>query len=211
MCIANPEFRFLDISNYLAPGYSYAKFLKAYFPYEWLDDERKLEATSLPPPEAFYSPLKQKNTLGEGEGLIQNYEMLQQVWERQGIETFQDLLEYYNNLDVKPFVEAVEKMQAFYKDIGVDFLKECLSTPGVARKFLFQDRPTFSLFGLEDVDLNKTIKKNIVGGPSIIFTRYHEAGKNQIRKSKLSQNIVGYDCDVLYLWAIGEDMQGVIL
>ena len=199
MCVANPEFRFLDISNYLAPGYSYAKFLKAYqteeskfyFPYEWFDDERKLEATSLPPPEAFYSRLNQKNTLGEGEGLIQNYEMLQQVWKRQGMETFQDFLEYYNNLDVKPFVEAVEKMQVFYKDIGIDFLKECLSIPGVARKFLFQDRPTFSLFGPEDVDLHKTIKKNIVGGPSIIFTRYHEAGKTRIRKNKLCQNIVG--------------------
>ena len=84
MCVANPEFRFLDISNYLASGYSYAKILKAYqteefkfyFPYEWFDDERKLEATSLPPPEAFYSMLNQKNTLGDGEGLIQNYEML---------------------------------------------------------------------------------------------------------------------------------------
>ena len=51
ICVANPEFRFLDISNYLAPGYSYVKFLKAYqieeskfyFPYEWFDDERKLQ------------------------------------------------------------------------------------------------------------------------------------------------------------------------
>ena len=109
---------------------------------------------------------------------------------------------------MKPFVEAVEKMQVFYKDIGIDFLKECWSIPGVARKFLFQDRPTFSLFGLEDVDLYKTIKKNIVGGPSIIFTRYHEAGKTRIRKNKLCQNIVGYDCNALYLWAIGEDMPG---
>ena len=29
MCVAYPEFRFLDISNYLAPGYSYAKFLES--------------------------------------------------------------------------------------------------------------------------------------------------------------------------------------
>ena len=40
----------LDITNYLAPGYSYSKFLKAYdveeqkvfFPYEWLDTLDKL-------------------------------------------------------------------------------------------------------------------------------------------------------------------------
>ena len=110
------------------------------------------------------------------------------------METFQDFLEYCNNLDVKAFVEAVEKMQVFYKDIGVDFLKECLSIPGVARKVLFQDRPIFSLFGLADVDLYKTIKKNIVGGPSIIFTRYHEAGKTQIRKDKMCQNMTVILC-----------------
>ena len=58
MCLTCPEFRFLDISNNLAPGYSYAYHTeesKYYFPYEWFDDEHKLEATSLPPPEAFFS------------------------------------------------------------------------------------------------------------------------------------------------------------
>ena len=57
-------------------------------------------------------------------------------------------------------------MQVFYKDIGIDFLKECLSSPGVARKFLFQDKPTFSLFGLKDVDLYKTINKILWADPA---------------------------------------------
>ena len=30
MCISTPELRFLDISQYLSPGVSYDKFLKAY-------------------------------------------------------------------------------------------------------------------------------------------------------------------------------------
>ncbi|ELU08175.1 hypothetical protein CAPTEDRAFT_194071, partial [Capitella teleta] len=53
--------KILDIVNYLAPGFSYAKYLKAfncsvmkgYFPYEWLDSYDKLAETSLPPKSAF--------------------------------------------------------------------------------------------------------------------------------------------------------------
>ena len=45
MALKTEKLKFLDISNYLTPGYSYAKFLKAYdcvstkgfFPYEWID------------------------------------------------------------------------------------------------------------------------------------------------------------------------------
>ena len=57
---------FLDITSYLAPGFSYDKYLKAYgcelqkghFPYEYMDGNGKLEDRALPPKEAFYSRLK---------------------------------------------------------------------------------------------------------------------------------------------------------
>jgi hypothetical protein len=31
------------------------------------------------------------------------------------MKTFKDFIEWYNNLDVSPFVEAIEKMIEFYK------------------------------------------------------------------------------------------------
>ena len=73
MCIKTDSSKFLDISNYLAPGFSYDQFLKAYeceqtkgfFPYQWLDCLDKLEETSLPPHAAFYSSLKNANITGE--------------------------------------------------------------------------------------------------------------------------------------------------
>ena len=48
--ISTPTLKFLDMVNFVSPGYSYAKFLKAfgveerksYFPYEFLDDVSKL-------------------------------------------------------------------------------------------------------------------------------------------------------------------------
>ena len=52
----------------------------------------------------------------------------------------------------------------------------------------------------------------MVGGPSIIFHCYHEVGKTKIRenelgvKAKLCENVVGYDANALYLWAIMQYM-----
>ena len=50
-------------------------------------------------------------------------------------------------------------------------------------------------------------KENIVGGPSIIFNLYHEAGKTFIRNNpnKPCQKIIGYDANALYLSAIGQN------
>ena len=56
------------------------------------------------------------------------------------------------------------------------------------------------------------MKDNIVGGPSIIFNRYHETGKTKIRRSdygddaKTCESCVGFDANALYLWAIMQPM-----
>jgi hypothetical protein len=51
------------------------------------------------------------------------------------------------------------------------------------------------------------LKDSIVGGPSIIFNRYHEAGKTKIRNGdKICKKIIGYDANALYLWAIAQEM-----
>ena len=73
MCISNGEFKFLDISNLVAPGFSYDKFIKSYeielhksyFPYEFLTSFAKLDHTELPPYDAFFSSLKNCNVLEE--------------------------------------------------------------------------------------------------------------------------------------------------
>jgi hypothetical protein len=36
------------------------------------------------------------------------------------MKTFKDFLEWYNNLDVLPFLEAVEKMKTFYENRRLD-------------------------------------------------------------------------------------------
>lgn len=73
MCISNCDLKFLDISNFVAPGFSYDKFIKSYeidlhksyFPYEFCTAYEKLQHSELPPYEAVYSSLKNCNVLEE--------------------------------------------------------------------------------------------------------------------------------------------------
>ena len=46
-----------------------------------------------------------------------------------------------------------------------------------------------------------------MGGPSIIFHRYHESGRTFIRykPNKPCKKIIGYDANALYLWSIGQN------
>jgi hypothetical protein len=55
------------------------------------------------------------------------------------------------------------------------------------------------------------LKEAVTGGPSIVFTRYHEAGVTRIRshqnvKSKLCKRILGYDANALYPSTMMQDM-----
>ena len=51
------------------------------------------------------------------------------------------------------------------------------------------------------------LKDSIVGGPSIIFNRYHKAGKTYIRNGeKQCKKIIGYDANALYLWDIAQEI-----
>ena len=81
---------------------------------------------------------------------------------------------YYNNLDTGPFVIALKYFIDIYNAEGIDIFKDYVTLPGVARKMLYESSDSkFSLINHENADFYYTIKKNIVGGPSIIFSRYH--------------------------------------
>lgn len=87
-----------------------------------------------------------------------------------------------------------------------------MSVPGIARTMLFKAsaraQATFALYGENDNDLYKTVKTNIVGGPSININRYAKTGETFIRNNpeKPCQNIIGYDANALYLWALDQSM-----
>ncbi|KAL9959950.1 hypothetical protein ACROYT_G033329 [Oculina patagonica] len=215
MFLLTQGFRFLDIINYLGPGTSYEKWVKAYgceatkswFPYEWFDSPEKLDYPGLPDYLAWYSKLKNSFVLK-----LSEWKACKKLFREKGMRTFADWLRYYNNLDVAPGLEALEKMKAFYTEKGVDILKDAVSIPGVSLHYLLRGSVER---GAEMYSPSKQayymLKGAVVGGPSIVFTRYHEVDVTKIRdhqfeKAKLCKNIVGYDANALYLSTMLEDM-----
>ena len=141
MFIKTPRYNFLDIMNYMAPGTTYDKWVKTYgakqtkswLPYEWFDSPDKLDYPGLPSYWRWYSQLKNIFVLSPAE-----YEGCKRVFRERGMRTFGDWLEYYNNLDVSPFLEALVKMRVFYTDLGVDIFKDAVSLPGVSMQYILR-------------------------------------------------------------------------
>ena len=213
--ILTPEFRFLDIINYVGPGTSYDKWIKAYgcktekswFPYEWFDTPEKLDYPGLPDYEEWYSKLKACHLLTR-----EQWEDCNRVYRERGMESFADWLRYYNNLDVTPGLEALEKMRNFFTEKRIDIFKDAVSISGVSLNYLLtgtieRGQHLYSP-GKEEYEM---LKGAIVGGPSLVFTRKHVVGETQIRshqvaEPRLCKKILGYDANALYLSTMNRDM-----
>ena len=215
MFMKTEHFRFLDIINYLGPGTSYEAWVKGYgcsaqkswLPYEWLDTPEKLNYPGLPDYPAWYSKLKGGFVLK-----LSEFKECKKIFKEKGMQTFADWLRYYNNLDVAPGLEALENMRAFYTGKGTDILKDAVSLPGVSLHYLLRGTiergadlysPCKEAYGM--------LKNAMVGGPSIVFKRYHEAGVTQIRphrfkKTKTCKRIIGYDANALYPSTMMQEM-----
>ena len=140
------------------------------------------------------------------------WEGCQRLFKEKGMRTFADWLRYYNNLDVAPGLEALERMRAFYTEKGIDILKDAVSIPGVSLHYLLRGAVErgAELYspGKEAYEM---LKGAVVGGPSLVFMQYHEVGVTKIRSHqtaelRLCQRILGYDANALYLSTMLEEM-----
>ena len=139
MCIKTTNLKFLDITNYIAPGYSYSDYLKAYEVTDvsksiWIhsrfDSLEVLKRTDFPAYEEFYNELKQRNVSRE------EYEACKKVYQKESMVSLRDLLVHYNNLDTLGFVTAVERQQEFFRSKNLDF-KSSISLPGTFSEILW--------------------------------------------------------------------------
>jgi G:T-mismatch repair DNA endonuclease (very short patch repair protein) len=212
MCIKTEKLKFLDNTNYMVPGFSNSQYLNAYkcteqkgfFPYKWMTSLDKLNVSQLPPHEAFYSTLKNENISAE------DYQLCLNVWQENDMKTTKEFLTWYNNKDVEPMLEAIDKMFQFNQNIRIDMFKDGISVPGLVLKYMFQDLPTTSLYRMRRIKMCTTCT-SIVGGPIIVFHRYHEKDKTFIRPAEYTdpkpfQLIYGVDANALYLWSIMQKM-----
>ena len=139
MFLSTPNFKFLDIKNYLAPGLSYDAWCRAYgcelqkraFPYEWFDSFEKLNHIGPVKYEEFYSSLKGGINISQEE-----YQNFCDEFSKRGCVTMKDWLKEYNLADVKPFIEALEKTREQYYPDEIDLLKDAVSIPGISMTYV---------------------------------------------------------------------------
>ena len=142
------------------------------------------------------------------------YEECKRVFQERGMQTFGDWLEYYNNLDVTPFLETLEKTKAFYTKLGIDIFKDAVSLPSVSMQYILRGtlrrRNAPELYAPSS-DAYEMLKAAVVGGPSLVFTRKHVAGETRIRSHKYDlartvKRILGFDANSLYPSTMTKDM-----
>ena len=250
MFLSLPQFKFLDIKSYLAPGLSYDAWCRAYgcdlqkltFSYEWFDSFEKLNHKGPVKYEDFFSSLKGGITISQ-----EQYQNFCEEFYKRGCVTMEDWLKEYNLADVTPFVEALEKTREQYYPDEIDLLKDAVSIPGISMTYVLNEaekRKKYSepdlfapgepckckcsddceKFPCEDCkEVRKDCKictKNeayemlttgMIGGPSIVFCRYAEAGVSQIRShiyedAKTCRAVLGLDANSLYLFCSGQEM-----
>ena len=211
------------------------KETKVFFPYEWFDCSEKMNNKELPPYDSFFSILRNSNPPEKDNNDFQNlfisglrteqalaklrkdrtrrtgaedYSYLQSVWENNNMQYFSDFLKWYNNKDVVPIVEARQKMIEFYLKKGIDMLEVGYTLPDLANICLHKSTDSkFYPFTESDKDLIVKIGEDMVGGPSIVFTRkavVNEAFKR--KSSNLCKSIVGIDASQLYSHSMCQPM-----
>ncbi len=211
---------------------------KGFFPYEAIQCFSDLLKTDFPAYSDFFSKMKNINMLeaeflryqallpqGKEQALAkmnlddppfsgeEEYAILQDVWRDKGMKNMADLLRHYNILDVEPMVDALDKMWEFYKGVGVNVFKDCISVPGVARKLLYgaglKAGASFALVHSDDRWVQESIlEKAIIGGPAVIFARLAEKGVTPINEESkhLCQAVFGFDSNSLYLHCLSKPL-----
>ncbi|GET65608.1 uncharacterized protein LOC114537920 [Rhizophagus irregularis DAOM 181602=DAOM 197198] len=89
------------------------------YPYEYMDDWKKFEKTSLPPKGAFYSKLNETHISDK------EYEYAQYVWEKAGCKTMQDYHDIYLKTDVLLLADIFQNFREMaLKKYGLDLITD---------------------------------------------------------------------------------------
>ena len=138
----------------------------------------------------------------------ENYQYLLDVSNHGNMCTFKDFLRWYNNNDVVPTLEGMQKMLAFYDKKGIDMLKVGCTLPKLANICLHKSTSA-KLYPFTETDKNllQNIREDLVGGPSIVFTRKAVVDATFIRNSgNICKSIVAIDASQLYPYSMCQPM-----
>ena len=141
---------------------------KDIFPYEWFDSIDKLQETTLPPKEAFYSKLKQSGITDK------EYKQAIDCWNNTGCETIKDYMMLYLKADLLLSVDVFEKLRD--KCLQYYETEPChtYSTPGLTWLCGLKDTNVEIKYYKENtVNINDTTKRDIRGGLASVLGDCH--------------------------------------
>ena len=198
-----PKNGFKNISKYYTPEEVELIKQKGFYPYEFMDTEKKFNDTKLPPREAFYSKLS-------GKGITEkNYKHAWNVWNTFKMKNFKDYRKLYNETDVLLLADVFENFRNLcLKIYGLDPVYY-YTAPGLAWDACLK-MTNINLELLSDPNMLLMFEKGIRGGISMISNRYGEANNkymgNRFNKNKLSKYLMYLDANNLYGSAMSEKL-----
>ena len=175
---------------------------KGVYPYDYMDSFERLDETSLPSPDHFYSKLNDTSIS------TSDYTHAQRVWKEFGMKTMRDYHDLYQKTDVLLLADVFE-----------EFRKVCLdnyqldpawyyTSPGLAWDACLK-MTQVELELLHDQDMLLMVEKGIRGGVSMISTRYGKANNKYIQEYDPllpSKYIIYLDANNLYGWAMSRKL-----
>lgn len=227
------------LASYLE-SYGAGSASKLFFPYSILRNAKKLTSIKkMPNYEAFNSEIAGGNTLSIDYDKYQrfiklglsssaamnkaglnsmpltgheNYAKVVELFKKNKCRNMLDYLKIYNLADVQPLLKAIENHQRFFFEKNIHMTRDHVTLPSLCLPFLFSFVGKSDHFCLLDQETNKLFRKNLLGGLSVIITRYAEVGVSKIKahvygnNSKTCRKITCKDANILYSSCLGQDM-----
>ena len=139
---------------------------------------------------------------------IENHHHLQQIWNQEQISSFRYFLRWNNKKDVVPTLGAMQKMIAFHHHKDIDMLKLVFTFPNLGNICLHKSTDAkINAFTAGDIELLEKIREDVVGGPSIVFTRKAVFDETFFRKSvNIHKSFVGIDANQVYPYSMSQPM-----
>ena len=172
---------------------------KGVYPYEYASSCKRFDDKQLPPKEAFYSKLTDKDISDD------DYKHAHAVWDEFGMKTFKDYHDLYNKSDVLLLADVFENFRdVCMKNYQLD-PAWYYTAPGLAWDSCLK-KTGVELELLSDPDMLLMFEKGIRGGISMISNRHGKANNSymddEYDDKRATKYITYLDANNLYGWAM---------